>query len=172
MSIPVEVGKPIPLELNLETDPLVTKYVRAHLSNINGNALPGSPVLLGAISNKKYIASTPYLMPNELYITAIYEVANDASFLDLSDTIGDAEDRFISTQVTGTGGIVNESQKGLTAYISFKSYTISLKEIPIPYKGLTARVNQINNFNVIPSLTGKIKLDFETKSLTGRIKHE
>jgi hypothetical protein len=106
MSTPVKFGQPIPLELNLETAPGGTRYVKATVTYPNGSQVPGSPATLGLVNAKRFVNSTDIAMPDTPHVKAVYEVFDDVSFMTPSADYGDGAERFHldEVQIVGGGG--------------------------------------------------------------------
>lgn len=83
----------IPLHIQL-WDKAEGKYIKATVRKPDGSELSGSPVVLGHVVGGYYTdLSLP--MPNSEFVTAFYEVFNDAEMADKSDDHGEAYDTFM-----------------------------------------------------------------------------
>ena len=93
MSIEVDPGAVVPLQLQLECLPDSTVYVRAIVTDPNKNQLPSSPFTLVDQGNG-FFCNYGLSMPDLPFISAQYEVFNDAAFTDPSDEFGLSTDIF------------------------------------------------------------------------------
>jgi len=82
----------VPLSLKLFDDD-DSLFVRAIVTDESGTTISGSPFSLVNVGEGLYELDT-LLMPNKLFLTAVYQVFNDAGFTSKSNKYTDAVDNF------------------------------------------------------------------------------
>lgn len=97
MSIEVQLGNPLPLELTLP-DGDITKFPRAHVYNSAGTEVAGSPFALTHIANGFY-RSLDYTPGVNGQFSAVFIVYDDAGFTTLTTKYGRSGDFFDVTEV-------------------------------------------------------------------------
>lgn len=86
-------GDPLPLSMKLfDTNSLV--YVKATVKDSFGNPLPGSPVVLGYVGQGKFENNSMTMPGGVDYVSATYEVFNDAGLTLHSNVYTDGTDVF------------------------------------------------------------------------------
>jgi len=87
-----KIGDTIPLVLKL-SDGDENVFVRCILEDQDGNALAESPVTLAHVGEGRY-EDNSVVMPQKVYVTATYQVFEDAGFTIPSETHADSLDVF------------------------------------------------------------------------------
>lgn len=91
----VAVGENIPLTVLVEGDTAPTKFVRAVLTDADGDPLPSSPKSLAYVAHNLF-QDLSVAMPDTAFVNAQFQVYDDAGFTVPSDEheLGSAGERF------------------------------------------------------------------------------
>lgn len=97
----LNVGDPIPLLVQLATYD-ATKFVRAFVQNVAGDAIPGSPFDLTPDGDTGLYKNVDGVMPNQPWIFAEYLVYDDSDYETLSEGNGGSGEVFYRNVTPGS----------------------------------------------------------------------
>ena len=121
-----KLGDAIPLSYQL-FDGATNKFVRAILRDASGTALPASPVTLSHVSDGIY-EDISVLMPNTTYVSATFQVFDDAAFTIPSDIQSDGTELYELT-------IIDQDLIDLLLEIKVLLTQLILQGVNIPLTG-------------------------------------